>query len=128
MYVVCNNFAMSSQHTFDQCSWRRIKEFLGIYDIDMDYTKIAKLSRSTLSDAYFKGGKLSRKPFRTSFQYVLKFDEYGRYEVQADVFSGMRMMPENAWKALILKHVAQGYKNRKFYETLARLVPSKKAA
>ena len=38
-----------SSHMFDQASWRIIKEFVGIYGVKMDYTKITKLSRDKLS-------------------------------------------------------------------------------
>lgn len=59
-------------HTFDQRSWKAIKDFVGIYNIDMDYTKIGKLTKKKLSNAYFKHGKLSRRPFETEFQYGVR--------------------------------------------------------
>lgn len=116
--------ATSLHHAFDGRSWRIIKEFVGIYGIKMDYTKIAKLSRKKLSNIYFIHAKLSRKPFEESVKYVIKYDEYGKmHEI---VGRGVRNMTAEEWISIILKRTAQGYKNKLFYEELSKaLAPPK---
>lgn len=106
-------------HTFDQRSWKAIKDFVGIYNIDMDYTKIGKLTKKKLSNAYFKHGKLSRRPFETEFQYIITYDEYGRMK-EADTYRGAQNISNKEWKKFFLKQVAQGNKNRRLYEALSK--------
>ena len=107
-------------HTFDQASWRIIKEFVGIYGIKMDYTKIGKLSQKKLTEIYFKHAKLSQKPFKRSFQYDIKYDENGK--MSAHVYRGYDVTTNKDRKALILKKSAQGYKNKKFYVELSKAI------
>ena len=64
--------ASSLSHTFDGRSWRIIKEFTGIYGVKMNYSKIAKLSRDKLSNAYFEEAKLSLDPFDLSIAFLCK--------------------------------------------------------
>jgi hypothetical protein len=117
--------ASSLSHTFDGRSWRIIKEFTGIYGVKMNYSKIAKLSRDKLSNAYFEEAKLSLDPFDLSIVYLCKYNKKGEIiSLNPDTPRGTRPFNKSAkeWKALILKRVAQGYKNRQFYEALAKMV------
>ena len=117
--------ASSLSHTFDGRSWRIIKEFTGIYGVKMNYSKIAKLSRDKLSNAYFEEAKLSLDPFDLSIAYLCKYNKKGEIiSLDPDTPRGTRPFNKTAkqWKALILKRVAQGYKNRQFYEAVAKLV------
>ena len=112
-------------HTFDQRSWRIIKDFVGIYDIKMDYTKITKLSKDKISKAYFEHAKLPIEPFEVSIVYRAKYNQNGKIiSLAPDTPSGTRPFDKSIkeWKALILKKAAQGYKNREFYEALAKWV------
>jgi len=120
-------------HTFDQRSWRIIKDFVGIYNIKMDYTKITKLSKDKISKAYFEHAELPIKPFEVSIVYRAKYNRNGKIiSLTPDTPSGTRpFVPSGTrpfdkgikeWKAIILKKAAQGYKNRKFYEALAKMV------
>ena len=88
--------AAQKPHMFDQCAWRLIKEFIGIYGIKMNYTKIKNLSRAKLSKA-------------------CEIVEHLSY------FGDCSMLVKQ-WKRTILKKVAEGYKNRQFYEELAKMV------
>ena len=112
-------------HTFDQRSWRIIKDFVGIYNIKMDYTKITKLSKDKISKAYFEHAKLPMEPFEVSIVYRAKYNQNGKIiSLAPDTPSGTRPFDKSIkeWKALILKKAAQGYKNREFYEAVAKMV------
>lgn len=116
-------------HMFDQRSWRIIKEFVGIYNIKMDYTKITKLSRDKLSKAYFVAGKQPRP--ETSILLPIQYDMMGNAYMDVTTtrkyHRALKNKSASEWKALILKRVAQGYKNRQFYEGVAKmLVPPPK--
>ena len=113
----------SLPHTFDGRSWRIIKEFTGIYGVKMDYSKIAKLSRDKLSNAYFKVGKFPTP--KVSVTITIIHDCNGNPSYQH--LPAIQPKTAKQWKALILKQVAQGYKNRQFYEALAKMLapPSK---
>ena len=112
-----------SSHTFDQRSWRIIKEFAGIYGIKMDYTKIAKLPRTKLSKAYFGDGNLPL--FEEEVSFTVKFNAFGK-SIWSNNTRKQRaaLAPKGAkeWKALILRRAAQGYKNRQFYEAVAKML------
>ena len=116
--------ASSLPHTFDGRSWRIIKEFTGIYGIKMDYTKITNLSRDNLSKAYFVAGKQPRA--ETSILVPIHYDIMGNaYTSQTTdkmLNRALKRKSASEWKALILKWVAQGYKNRQFYEAVAKMV------
>ena len=125
--------ASSLSHTFDGRSWRIIKEFTGIYGVKMDYTKITKLSKDKISKAYFEHAELPIKPFEVSIVYRAKYNRNGKIiSLAPDTPSGTRpFVPSGTrafdkgikeWKAIILKKAAQGYKNRQFYEELAKMV------
>ena len=117
--------ALSNSHKFDQASWRIIKEFVGIYGVKMNYTKIAKLSRDKLSNAYFEEARLSLDTFDLSIAFLCKYNKNGGIiSLKPNTPCGTRPLDKSAkeWKALILKRVAQGYKNRQFYEALAKKV------
>jgi hypothetical protein len=117
--------ASSLSHTFDARSWRIIKEFTGIYGVKMNYSKIAKLSKDKISKAYFEHAKLPIEPFEVSIVYRAKYNQNGKIiSLAPDTPSGTRPFDKgiDEWKRLILKKAAQGYKNRKFYEALAKWV------
>jgi len=112
-----------SSRRFDQASWRVIKEFVGIYGVKMDYTKIAKLSRDKLSNAYFKEGKLPLLTVQVSWS--VNFDASGNSMWGKEAFKQIdatKSQTAKEWKATILKRAAQGYKNRQFYEAVAKMV------
>lgn len=119
----------SLSHTFDQASWRVIKEFVGIYGVKLNYAKIKNLSRDKLSNAYFKEGKLPLITVKVSWSVT--FDASGISRVDKEAFKQLettKSQTAKEWKATILKRVAQGYKNRQFYEALAKmLAPPPKA-
>jgi hypothetical protein len=117
--------ASSLPHTFDGRSWRIIKEFTGIYGVKMNYTKITKLSRDKLSKAYFEHAKLPIEPFEVLIVYRAKYNQNGKIiSLAPDTPSETRPFDKGCdeWKSLILKKAAQGYKNRQFYEALAKMV------
>ncbi len=120
--------ALSNSHKFDQASWRIIKEFVGIYGVKMDYSKIAKLSRDKLSNAYFKEGKLPLITVQVSWS--VNYDASGNSMWGEEAFKQLvatKSQTVKEWKATILKRAAQGHKNRQFYEALAKiLVPPAK--
>lgn len=115
--------ASSLSHTFDQASWRVIKEFVGIYGVKLNYAKIKNLSRDKLSNAYFKEGKLPLITVKVSWSVT--FDASGISRVDKEAFKQLettKSQTAKEWKATILKRVAQGYKNRQFYEALAKML------
>lgn len=114
-----------NSHTFDQRSWRLIKDFGGIYGTKMDYTKIIKLSKDKITKAYFDDAKLPLEPFEVSIVYRAKYNQNGRIiSLAPDTPCGTQPFDKGVqeWKTLILKKAAQGYKNREFYEALAKMV------
>ena len=116
-------FAMAttqSPQKFDQRSWRIIKEFSGIYGIKMDYTNIIKLSRDKLSNVYFK---ISKFPIsKVSVTITITYDCNGKPDIQENLTSLLQLKSTKEWKAIILKRIAKGYKNKKLYEELAKLM------
>jgi hypothetical protein len=115
--------ASSLSHTFDQASWRVIKEFVGIYGVKLNYAKIKNLSRNKLSDAYFKEGKLPLITVQVSWSVT--FDASGNSTWSEEAFKQIdttKSQKGAEWKATILKRAAQGYKNRQFYEALAKML------
>ena len=113
-----------SSHMFDQRSWRIIKEFVGIYGVKMDYTKITKLSRDKLSKAYFVSGKQPRleASILVPIQYDIMGNAYTSHTTDTMFNRALKRKSASEWKALLLKWVAQGYKNRQFYEAVAKMV------
>jgi len=98
-----------------------IKEFVGIYGVKMNYGNIKNLSRDKLSDAYFKEGKLPLLTVEVS--WTVKFDASGNSMWEDNAFeqiTATRTQKAKEWKATILKRAAQGYKNRQFYEAVAK--------
>jgi len=91
----------------------------------MDYTKIAKLSKDKISKAYFQDAKLPIESFEVSIVYRAKYNQNGKIiSLAPDTPSGTQPFDKGMkeWKDLILKKAAQGYKNRQFYEELAKMV------
>jgi len=89
-------------HKFAQAAWLIIREFAGIYGVEMDYSKFGTLSVSTIEDAinYSKIPILMGSTRRES--------KYFRHP--------------KAWKSFLLKRVSSGYKSRKFYEEIAQRI------
>lgn len=93
-----NNNTLTNQHPkhrFAQQSWRLIREYAGIYGVDMDYSKIEKLTTTTLSSVMKYGNKFSNNPY---FRQC------------------------SAWKKFLLKKISSGYKSRQFYEELSEII------
>lgn len=110
----------SVYHTFDGRSWSLIKDFVGIYGIRMNYKKISKIPNKKLYNACIKSAKLQRKHFEHSFQYVIKFDEYGK--MHSEVCRGLYNISNKEKNNIILKKIAQGHKNKKLYQALSILI------
>ncbi len=106
-------------HTFDGRSWSLIKNFVGIYDIQMNYKKISKISNKKLYNACIKTAKLHRKHFEHSVQYVIKYDEYGK--MHSEVCRGLYNKSNKEKNNIILKKIAQGHKNKQLYQALSKL-------
>ena len=119
-----------NSHTFDQRSWRLIKDLAGIYGVKMDYSKISKLSKDKIAKAYFDDAKLPLEPFEIIITQKYKYTKDGnltipdrpRYEKGTICNEPIRPKTKTEWKNLILKKAAQGYKNRELYEALAALL------
>ena len=90
----------------------------------MDYTKITKLSRDKLSKAYFVSGKQPRleASILVPIQYDIMGNAYTSHTTDRMFNRALKKKSASEWKALILKWVAQGYKNRQFYEAVAKMV------
>lgn len=84
-----------NSHTFDQRSWRLIKDFAGIYGVKMDYSKIKTLTTSTISEVMKYGRRYSKNG------YINRTD---------------------AWKNFLLKKLSKGRKSRQFYEEIAEII------
>ena len=82
-----------NKHTFDQASWRVIKEFAGVYGVKMDYSTILKLHVSDIHDA-MRWSDLIPPTFI-----------YNHHN-------------QKSWKLYMLKRVTRGYKSRQFYEEI----------
>lgn len=93
---------------FDQCSWRLIKEFVGIYGISMNYAKIPKLTQKVLRAAYKVDSEMFDK-FKDDYwwSYVSRHDDRIFCEIMiADRFGQnvadeFARNPESIAKALI---------------------------
>lgn len=94
LFVIYNQQTMNS-HTFDQRSWRLIKDFAGIYGVKMDYSKIKNLTASTISHAMKYGKEYSKNGY---------------------------MSRAGAWKKFLLKKISKGLKSRQFYEEIAEII------
>tara|TARA_B110000285_G_scaffold233043_1_gene305698 strand:+ start:341 stop:862 length:522 start_codon:yes stop_codon:yes gene_type:complete len=90
----------SLSHTFDQASWRIILEFVGIYGVTLNYSTIIKLRASDITDALRWSMAISPLFITTSKRHYIHHQN------------------KTLWKKLLLKKVANGYKNLKFYEEL----------
>lgn len=93
-----------NKHTFDQASWRTIKEFAGIYGVKMDYQVVSKLCASDIQDAMMWSGQID----------ILFIERTRRHR-------NYYRKPTD-WKALLLKKAAMGLKNRVLYEELDVLI------
>ena len=91
----------SQRYRFAQAPWYLIREYVGIYGVKMNYSKIKKLSVNAIIDAI----NHSRKIY-PCFKTITRChrDYYGRHD---------------AWKMYLLKRVTNGHKNREFYEAIA---------
>lgn len=110
---VCHDSVVESR-VLSQAAWFLVRQFAGIYGVKMEYTKIKSLSSDKISHAYFDAAKQPR------FVSTIRYSCSGMPE------KILKIKPKE-WKDKILKSVARGHKNRKFYETLAiELTPPKK--
>lgn len=98
----------ASQGTYlAQPAWYLVKEFAGIYGVKMNYQAVKKLNVNIISNAYFNYAKLP--PITRTITY----DRFGNPEK-------LRTFKIKDWINIILKRAAMGYKNRLFYESLAK--------
>ena len=88
-------------HRFDQAAWRTILEFWGIYGVDLDYSKISKLYTSDIEDVIRWSEVMSPLVIQTANRHY-------RYYNQSLTM----------WKTLLLKKIANGYKNVQLYQEL----------
>lgn len=86
-------------HNFDQASWRTILEFWGIYGVGLDYSKISELHTTDIQDAIRWSRVMSPVFMETSKR------NYHYYNQSLTM-----------WKTLLLKKIANGYKNIQLYE------------
>ena len=101
---------VQQKQRLSQAAWFVVKEFLGLYNIKMDYDRIKKsLTKKQIANAYFMVAK--QPPIR----FAVRFDWLGNM-VKVGKFSN------EEWIAIILKRVAKGYKNREFYEELQEIL------
>lgn len=97
-----------TEYKFAQASWRIIKEFVGIYGVKIEYNIISKLPPGDIEDA-FRFSNITAPLFMQSTR--LYYNYYRN---------------PTAWKMLLLKKVAMGYKNLQFYQELeAKIVNHK---
>tara|TARA_B100000902_G_scaffold96288_1_gene98956 strand:+ start:282 stop:878 length:597 start_codon:yes stop_codon:yes gene_type:complete len=90
-------------------AWYLVKEFAGIYGVKMNYGAVKKkLKRDMITRAYFDDAKLP--PITQTI--TITYNNIGQPEEVSQIMC-------KDWIAIILKHVAIGYSNRKFYESLA---------
>ena len=87
-------------HRFDQAAWRTILEFWGIYGVDLDYSKISKLHTSDIVDVIRWSQVMCPFVMKTSKRNYHYYNQRG------------------LWKSLLLKKIANGYKNVKLYQEL----------
>ena len=112
------NISMSSidshelpqKHRLSQAAWFVVKEFLGVYNIKMDYSRIKKsLTKKQIANAYFI---VAKQPL---IRFSIRFDWLGNM-VKVGKFTN------EEWISIILKRAAKGYKNREFYEELQEIL------
>lgn len=95
------NCALSCSHRFDQASWRTILEFCGIYGVDLDYSKISKLHTADIEDA-IRWSQVMNPLFMVTYK------RHHRHYYQSLTL----------WKTILLKKIANGYKNVQLYQEL----------
>lgn len=88
-------------------AWYLVKEFAGIYGVKMNYIAVRKLDHKMISRAYFDDAKLP--PITQTI--TITYNNRGQPE-------NLSSFKCKNWITMILKHVAKGYSNRKFYESL----------
>jgi len=89
-------------HKFAQAAWLIIREFAGIYGVEMDYSKFGTLSVSTIE------GAINYSKIPILIGGARRESKYFRHP--------------KAWKSFLLKRVSSGYKSRKFYEEIAQRI------
>jgi len=100
------NMASTKEHKFAQAPWRIIREFVGIYGVKMDYSRITHIPVSTIEDVMRKSRIINPFVLATMGQD----DKYFRRP--------------KAWKSFLLKQISRGYKNDEFYKVLSSHIPS----
>ena len=89
-------------HKFAQAPWIIIREFAGIYGVEMDYSKFGTLSVSTIEDAI-------------NYSKIIDPILMGGTRRDSKYFRHPK-----AWKSFLLKRISSGYKSRQFYEEIAQ--------
>ena len=98
-------------YEFNTDVWSIIKDFIGLYNIKMDYHKIkSKVKKKDIIDAYFG---VAKQPL---FRMEIILNRWGEPEKLPKCPNG------KMWVDLVLKRAALGYKNKEFYEELSRLI------
>ena len=127
-YQSNHNTGENASHRFDACAWRTIKEFSGIYGVKLPYNRIKNISKAKLSDAYFNDAKLP--PISAAVTLTIEYNSLGEAVWNRKTRDKFRdantTRSATEWKATILKRAAQGYKNREFYEALAKILQPRK--
>ena len=101
---------MSKHHRLSQAAWYLVRQYAGIYGVKMDYTAIKKcLKPVTVARAYFV---VAKQPL---------IEKTVTYDIMGQVKS-VRSYTPYEWTDVILKRAANGYKNRQFYDELARIL------
>ena len=91
----------SHPHRFGQAPWRTILEFWGIYGVNLDYSAIVKLDANDILQALMWSEAVNPFIIKTGTRHYHYYNQ------------SLTM-----WKKLLLKKVANGYKNMKLYEEL----------
>ena len=100
---------MPQKHHLSQAAWFVVKEFLGVYNIKMDYSRIKSLNKKQIANAYFI---VAKQPL---IRFSVRVNWLGN-TVKVRKFSCEK------WISIILKRAAKGYKNRQFYEHLQEIL------
>lgn len=101
---------MTKPQRLSQAAWYLVRQYAGIYDVKMDYTAIkTHLKPETVARAYFEVANLPL------IAKTVTWNMMGQIEI-------VHSVTPNDWVDVILKRAATGYKNRKFYEELARVL------
>jgi len=133
---------MSQPHRLSQAAWYLVRQYAGIYDVKMDYSAIKTyLKPETVARAYFEVanlplitktvtcdlmGQAQPHTMDISTSTVAGVESHRRTRADCmtlyDYETEVKSVTPNDWVDVILKRAATGYKNREFYEELARVL------